>query len=156
MWSHRTDCRPAMQARQNGSTDGHAAAASGVKLPAGAEPAAPGVPAGAKGAPNGVHVAVTSGCNAQLTAQVAAAEPWEDPSEAERKRTQFFDPDFSPVAESFDVNPEARLCPSSAKCECMDCHCYHCIASSPERLGLSRSPGSTGVSDSQGLQHERM
>ena len=74
------------------------------------------MPAGAKGALNGVHVAVTSGCNAQLTAQVAAAEPWEDLSEEERKCT-FFDPEFSPVAESFDVNPEVRAValPLSAK-----------------------------------------
>ncbi|KAK9834124.1 hypothetical protein WJX81_000060 [Elliptochloris bilobata] len=38
---------------------------------------------------------------------VAAAAPWEDPGEA-RSGRPFFDSAFSPVAESFDVNPEAN------------------------------------------------
>jgi len=54
---------------------------------------------------HGVHIDATAGSNAHLTAELAAAAPYELPGEAARP---FFDPGFSPVAESFDVNPEAN------------------------------------------------
>jgi len=54
---------------------------------------------------HGVHIDATAGSNAHLTAELAAAAPYEIPGEATRP---FFDPGFSPVAESFDVNPEAN------------------------------------------------
>ena len=125
---HVTDCRPATQARLNGTANGHAMAVSGAN----AELADTGAPASAKGAPNGVHVAATASCNARLTAQVAAAQPWEDAGQEEESRVaHFFDPDFSPVAESFDVNPEVRgvaLCPPSARGCSAHCLWLHSVS----------------------------
>ncbi len=65
----------------------------------------PGIGLNAAKGIRGLRVDAASGSNAQLAAEVAAAKSWEP---GEPRTAQYFDPDFSPVAESFDVNPEAN------------------------------------------------
>ena len=65
----------------------------------------PGVGLNAAKGMHGLRVDAASGSNAQLAAEVAAAKFWEP---GEPRTAHYFDPDFSPVAESFDVNPEAN------------------------------------------------
>lgn len=82
----------ALQAGTQTHENGHAAAANGKdNRVAGADRL-------------GVEVNAVS--NAHLTAELAAATPYEVPGKAAGR--PFFDPAFSPVAESFDVNPEAN------------------------------------------------
>ena len=65
----------------------------------------PGIGLNAAKGIRGLRVDAASGSNAELAAEVAAAKTWEP---GEPRTAQYFDPDFSPVAESFDVNPEAN------------------------------------------------